>query len=81
MFLHYFHLNNLRYYDSYCRISRLREHIKKNSKLICPLKVDPLRRLRMKVFSQHKKKCLECSETKEYATIFCDIFLRVSVKK
>ena len=34
----------------------------------------------MQVFSQNKKKGLKCSETKEYAKIFCDIFDSVSVK-
>ena len=33
-------------------------------------------------FSQNtKKKRLECSETKEYEKIYCDVFARVSVKK
>ena len=27
-----------------------------------------------------KKKFLECSETKQYGKIFCDIFARVSIK-
>ena len=31
-------------------------------------------------FSQNKKKCLEFSETKEYAKIFDEIFARISVK-
>ena len=30
-----------------------------------------------KIFSQNKKECLECSETKEYAQIFCDIYVHV----
>ena len=29
-------------------------------------------------FFSNKKKCLDFSETKEYAKIFCDIFARVS---
>ena len=32
------------------------------------------------IFSQNKKKCLECSETKECANIFCGIYARVSIK-
>ena len=31
-------------------------------------------------FLKIKKKCLECSETKEYAKIFCELFEMVSVK-
>ena len=73
-----------RYYDSYCRISRLREQVKKNlNSKRSPAKGWPPPPLKNATFFLNIKKCLECSETKEYATtgIFCDISFRVPVIK
>ena len=58
-----------------------------NISILKPLK--PLKKMinmnyhwgtREHVFSQIKKKSLECSETKEYAKIFCELFAGMSVE-
>ena len=68
--------------------ARFREHVKK-LKFLPPLREEgwgrstsppPHAAKNASFFSQNiKKNCLECSETKEYAKIFCEIFARESV--